>query len=368
MKISIQIAIVSLLSLSALGQTPLNESQKAQSAAAFWLTEGVLVDPVSSAIYTINPEDGIHAISTSGALLWSQGDSARPIGVYGDWLIAQKVTDNANLEMVKVNREDGSLVGNPFQIGLPAPTRTLVAARLGETFHIQSQFINDKLYSSWEHRKRQVGGMPPADGIIPETKSEGALSFDFVGDGAAVTPVANVPQDPTRVAPQSVQDWLAQNRSEIPLARGSSVFAATFVRTSGTSREVVLQRWEASTGNAMAEVVLTNQPHLIQFLSADERHVMVTSRVAPGQFLEYQWQIFDIENGDSVGTVRDHFSMGHFFVADDHVIVTTVPYSRMESGVLVEYPTRLRAIRLNASTQSWDQTIRDLHYTGPVPP
>src|SRR4051812_10693769 len=75
---------------SAAPVSPRSAGEEVASVGAFELLPGVVVDRSRPAVYLQRPDQGIGAVEpSSGALLWSSREAAKPLLVYGDLLVAQ---------------------------------------------------------------------------------------------------------------------------------------------------------------------------------------------------------------------------------------------------------------------------------------
>ncbi len=349
---------------------PLSESQLLRTAAAFDLVEGVVADPTSSSIFVMGANGGVEALSTmTGDLLWSYEDAAKPIGIFGDWVVAQTASASNVLELLRLDAAEGTRVeGESLKITLPNDVYAQVNDGLGRSFSARSHFISETFFLDWRYQIRVIQGMAPRDGIVPVNNLAGAYLIDFDQNQASATASGSLPLDPTEVLPETVTDWLAANKPAIPPLRVGNLFAATTLAGSFPQIRVVLKRWDADSGQELPDVVLTDKRQVLQFASADGRHALITTRVTAGLGPEYKWEFFSLETGEAAGNILDSFSLGQFFLEDHLVILVTPPYARLENGRMVEYPRRLRAIRLNTSQLLWDHPIRDTQYRGPMPP
>jgi hypothetical protein len=106
-----------------------------------------------------------------------------------------------------------------------------------------------------------------------------------------------------------------------------------------------------------------------QFLSADGRHVMTSTRVADDRtFDKYQWTVFERSGGRRLGTLRDYRSHAAFIVVGSSIVYEIGPFERRtERGVVTE-PLKVRAVDLSKGEEQWARTVRDTEYRGPLPP
>ncbi len=64
---------------------------------------------------------------------------------------------------------------------------------------------------------------------------------------------------------------------------------------------IFLKRWDAGSCRSLPDARLFSGPHILQFPSADSRHLLVAERANPGDFIEYEWTIFALETGSRAG-------------------------------------------------------------------
>lgn len=348
---------------------PLTENQRLRTAAAFDLVAGAVVDPTSGSIYIMGANGGVEALSTvTGDLLWRSASAAKPVGIYGDWVVAQVETTDNLLDLVRLDTVEGTLVDQGIKIPLANGIYTHINDGLGRRFSARSHFISDSFFIGWAYHARVIQGIPPRDGAGPVNTFSGALLIDFEQNQASATSSGGIPLDPSELLPQTVTDWLAANRPSIGPIRVGDLFAATYLAGAFPQTRAVLKRWQADTGQELPDVVLHDKRQILQFASSDTRHVLITTRTAPGASGEYKWELFSLESGEAEGSILDHFSLGEFFLAENLIIVVTPPFSRVENGQMVEYPLSLRAIQLNTSELIWDHRLRNTQFRGPFPP
>ena len=72
--------------------------------------------------------------------------------------------------------------------------------------------------------------------------------------------------------------------------------------------------------------------------------------------------------GDGIGTFEDQFSTAFFFVQDSTLVHVAIPWSRKVGDNWQDYDLKVRAVDLTSGTVRWERTLRDVQYTGPLPP
>ena len=100
-------------------------AELARSASAFELRPGVVVDPAGGVAYLMRPGGGIEKVSlTSGELLWTTQEAAKPLALFGDLLIAQ-VDGTAAADALEIVLLDAQQGGERRQRSVFAKLRDL---------------------------------------------------------------------------------------------------------------------------------------------------------------------------------------------------------------------------------------------------
>ncbi|MEM7049948.1 MAG: hypothetical protein AAF604_09815 [Acidobacteriota bacterium] len=340
----------------------------AATQEAFELTLGVVVDPADGALYAMRPEGGLEKISlASGSVLWTSDEADQPVALDGDRLVAQVIRPGAlsRLHVVLLDAAAGRLEES-FSVTLPAGVRATLDEAIGRRFELTSRRSTGKLELVWTQTERYAQGVAPGAGAPPETLRRGALQWDR--QAGELVAVENAP--PAPAWPPSVEAWRAAGRSAVGPVAAGVVIAATEVvggQTAPDSR-IILKRWQRSGGEPLPDHELFRGPHLLQFPSADGRHLLVTQRHARGEAEEYEWSLLSLETGESVGRLRHRQAHSPFFVDDDHVVLIERPFGRRSGEEWEESPRRLHAIVLGSGSSVWERTLRSTQLRGPMPP
>ncbi len=323
---------------------------------------GPTVDPNGHAIYAMNPDGGIDAISpTSGELLWRTGEAARPLAILGDQLIAQAQPASAGvLDVVFLDTRDGTY-RRTLSTALPEGIVAAIDQGMSTNFTARAEILDDEPYLLWDHTRRYAKGIAPAPGEELEQKIAGASRLDLTtGRTFAVDPTT---LELTPALPPAVQQWVDSGELSTPPAAAGEVLAAT--RVAGD--RITLKRWRRS-GEPLPDVELHSGPYLIELRSANRRHLVIGERVAPGEWDEYGWSIFSLETGQRLGQVRNRFSHAWYIVRDGTLIYVALPGGRRVDGKRVVEPLTLRAVLLAGGATVWERPLRDTSYRGPFPP
>lgn len=338
-----------------------------KSANAANLRPGVVAGPSGAAIYAMNPDGGIDAISSaSGELLWSTREAARPLAIHRQQLIAQRPpAGHADaLDLVFLDLEDGAR-RQTFSIELPEGVRAAVDQGMSTTFDARAVVLEDQPYAGWDHTRRYAKGVAPEPGANLEHRLAGASRLDLIaGRAVAVEPaILERPATLPAAVQQAVQQRLSSGELGTPPAPAGEVFAATLV----AGERIILKRWNLS-GEPLPDVDLFSGPYLLELRSADGRHLLVAERVAPGEWQEYGWSVFSLESGRRLGQVQNHQPHAWYVIHDATLIYVALPHGRRVGGESMVEPLTLRAVLLDGGAVVWERPLRDTSYRGPFPP
>lgn len=343
----------------------------AARAESFELVPGVVVDPGADALYLMVPGGGVEKVSlAAGQRQWTSDGAAKPLAVYGDQVLAQVEAGAAtgDLEVVLLDAAGGA-VRNRLRVALPDGLRAAVDDGMARTFTARGRVQGPEPVVTWHHEERYTKGIAPAPNEPLRQDREGAFRLDLAAARmVSVEPVT--PAAPTAALPPAVQAWIASHGvGEAPVQVGSVIAATQLVGgITSPSGRVVLKRWAAAGGVALPDIELFRGPHVVRLRSADDRHLLIAERRAPGDLEEYEWSVVSLETGERVGQLRHHRSQARFFVAGRSLVLVEQPFARQEGGELIERPRRLRAVVLGSGSTVWERPLRDTAYYGPFPP
>lgn len=151
-------------------------------AMSFELRPGVIIDPLTGAAYLMSPQRGIEKIDlSSGRLLWSTANAAKPIAAFDDRLIAQadpQAPDFHVLPLVVLDaKNDGSTVSR-ISIPMPADVMPSVDNGLGTSFAVEARIEQDRLNLWWSSSAQTISGIAHP-GPLPERRENGAVLIDL---------------------------------------------------------------------------------------------------------------------------------------------------------------------------------------------
>ena len=354
-----------MIAVGAISRPPVDEIDR--SAAAFELVPGVLVG--DGVVYSMNPEGSIDALSAgSGERLWANSQAAKPLALYAGVLVAQpEAAARAGiLDVVLLNRLTGGRLGT-LEMELPDQVWGQVDERLGRSFDARGGIRERELYIAWQHHQRWAKGLAPRPDEAVENRLDGAYRLDLVNDLVeAVDP--EILRESAPALPSAVQQMVDSGTLTGQPIRAGAILAATTSSIRDGQAQRVLKRWDLATEEWLPDVDLVTGSVVIQLPSADGRHLLIGQRVAAGEWDEYGWSIFGLENGEFLGQVRSHTSHARFFVYDSVLVHEAPPYGRNVGGQWVEAPRRLRGVGLPGGSELWERPLRDPVYRGPHPP
>lgn len=338
----------------------------------FELVPGVVVDSARDALYLMSPGGGVEGLSvSSGNRLWASERAAKPLALHGDLLIAQveQTKPGGGLEILMLDTTRAGSVRQQFRVELPAGVWAAVDDGLGRAFDARGQILNNAPFVSWTHTKSYSKGVAPKPDEPLRQSQVAAYSLDLSSARMVAVEPSALAQAVVPLPP-AAQTWMnSENSFEAPAIAGS-VVAATQVVGGVTEPlgRLVLKRWDRSSGAELTDVELLRGPHILRLRSADGRHLLVTERVAPNDFEEYEWSVFSIETGVRVGQLRHHQSHARFFVSGSTIVFEEPAFGHLDGDKWVKEPRRLRAAVLGSGSAVWEQKLRDTAYRGPFPP
>lgn len=290
-------------------------------SAAFSVVPGVVTDPTAETLYLMAPADTIKALDLDdGRLLWTTSEGAKPLLVFGDYLIAQalSVDDSRGLEIVVLRTADGRAV-HRTSVLLPDGVQPSVDEGLGRRFDLQASLIGEAVALAWKYDYRQITGASPD--LVPSTealKLSGQLQLDVASGNL------------------------------LPL---DGAF-----------------EWNARRPDLAIEERLTDVEGT-QFRSADTASMMTSETIADARVWErYRWQIRAMADGSVRGEIRAPESWAPFLVANTTLIYVASPHTRRQGDQLVQEDRQLRAFDLRNGRALWTHTVRETTYHGPFPP
>lgn len=289
------------------------------------LRDGVVVDLEKRTVFAMKEGNRIDALALgSGDLLWSSPEAARPLGLAGGVLLAQREGVPAALDLEVAFLD--ALTGAPrSRAALPATAafRSAVDEGLGSKLEIVANPAGSGWSIAWRATVQTIRGALLAD------EGDGSEDLRVVTSAAALelSGAARALVAPTTFAPQ-------------PLIR----LVPETQRIAGFSGE--------------------------QYLSVDDRHVIVSERLADDRvWNRWRWRVFDATTKAALGTVDHPVSIAPFLVVDQTLLFESRPSQHLEpNGELVDEKLSIRAQALGSGRELWALEIRDTTYYGPFPP
>ena len=336
-----------------------------RSESAFEMVPGVVVDPSGDAVFLMSPGGVTEAVRfSSGELLWSSDWAAKPLALYGDLLLAQVETPSGFEIAILDARRDGWKL-ETLQVSLPSGLFSRIDDTVGYSFKALARVQAGVPLLSWESRARYTGGVAPAPNQPLVQEQSSAYRLDVQSARA-------IEIDPSDFAaarpslPQNVQAWADSGVASVGIERVGKVLAAT--ETTDQRQKVLLKRWEAPSGAPLADIELHSGPYILELPSADGRHLLISERVDSGDFLEYEWSIFSLENGERLGQVRHQQSHAPFYVFGQTILYEARPYGHRVQGEWQNEPHKIHAVLLGSGSVVWERALRDTSFKGQSPP
>lgn len=334
---------------------------------SFQLSPGVVVDPDRDEAYVMSAEGGIVALDLAeGTPVWRTGNADKPLGVAGELLIGQAETPEPGntLRIVTLDIAHRGEQVNETLVELPEGVQPAVTPSTNRSFTAEAQPEAGGATVSWEFVERPLQGLAPGPvEVLP-------------GEAPPTVSTAEVPVSPPSVAAPFPSD-VPEPGAEATVVRGvarvdlpsGAVTATEAARVPPVSARRAAPGSDTAPATDLApDAMLPGVPQP-QFLSADERHVLSSQRIAADPVWEkYLWTIFERASGRRVGGLRMHLRYVPFFVSGTRVIYVTPPHARREEPTIVEEPPQLHAADLDTGAQVWIQPVGDSVDREPPPP
>ena len=354
----------SLVLAAAIAAAPLAAAELQSSS--FELRPGVVVDRDGDRIYSMKPGGGLQAIdSRNGSVIFETALADKPVALWQGRLAAQREnkTTPGVLEIVLIDTRRPGLP-TEIDVTLPEGELALVDESLGRKFSTTGAVRQGDLLVGWTSVSQPMGAIPSSEErTAPEKR--GAARLDLTASRA-------IPIDPAALAedlsplPAAVQAFAAES-NEKPARVGALIVSTRTETIDGNARRIVLKRW-AEDGRALPDVELFRGEPIVEWPSADGRHLIVSQRVAPGEENEYLWNVYSLETGARVGLVRNHFAKADFYVDGNRLVHDVWPYVYRVDGKLKTVDRAVQGVDLPSGTAVWKQAVRDTAYRGPFPP
>jgi hypothetical protein len=341
----------------------------ANSGRNFEFRPGVIVDPERAAIYLMNPERGIDAVDlASGKLHWRTDRAAKPLLRYEERLVAQTEPGDGQqfLRIALLSTRDITADRLFIDIPLPAGVRATIDDGMESSFSLAARVHEAALVLSWQYTYRPITGPPPDPDLDAlDRKATGSVRIDI--HSRQISPIDEVAVPPEPELPPTVSQLQEARTLPGPVWRVNDVLVAIERSTHEGKQRVSLKRWDAETGQALADVTLFHGGLNFRSVSADQRHLLASRRNASDSRI-WEWAVFSLETGAKVAELKHDEPGAWFFLAGSRLIHETNVIHRRVKGQVVVEPGKLRAINLETGTEVWSHAIRDTKYRGPYPP
>ncbi len=290
------------------------------------LAPGILIDSGQGIAYFMRPEGGIEALTLwEGSTLWSSEQGDKPLVAYGDLLLTQ--TDLGKSEkadttpLLLLDRRSGE-TRSTLDMQLPR------SASLSGGPELIARVQEGELLVAWRPQERRLQALPDRSRSRPAKAdpSERAFRIDLGSERAIAIPSERVSKAPKR---------LERRAADPPLPS------------------------------------LDGAPVILELPSADQRHMLLSQRVAPGQPDEYLWTFVTRSTGEILAEIRADTSFAHFYIRDKRLIFEQKPAGDLVDGRVVFGPKKLICVDLHGESleaaEVWAHEVRDLTYRGPLP-
>ncbi|MEM1250646.1 MAG: hypothetical protein AAGK22_30060 [Acidobacteriota bacterium] len=337
---------------------PQSDAALQQSAEAPRLVEGALLSPDRELVVLMTPGGEIEAIDAeSGEVRWLSPDAARPLGFFGEYLVAQR--ESEQLEVVFLELSSGAFA-DELTIALPSGTSARIDDSAHRRFEPRLRIFGGAPLVTWTETRRYSKGVPPAPGEPMETSASRAYSVDLTTMSSSQVPVTSIVA--SRPPSSAASAWLSRTPSaNAPITAGSVEFAVFFGEG---RRDVYLKTWELGTGRAIAETRIHSGEFTAFDASVDGRHVAVVEEVDTGR---YEWSLFDSATGQAVGGFEADHSFAPFSVSGETVLFPLEPFAELTPSGRRTTPRRVRAQSLRTGAVLWERPLRQTRYSGPRP-
>jgi hypothetical protein len=316
----------------------------------------------------MNPQHGIDAVDlSSGKLLWRTDRAAKPLLLHEDRLVAQTEPSvgQQSLRIALLNIREIAADPRFVDIPLPADVKATIDDGMESSFSAAARIHEGALVLSWRYTYGRITGPPPGpDDQALDRKATGSVRIDIhTGQIEPIDEIAALPEPELPAAMIRLKDAQALPG---PVWRVSNVLVAIERATYKGKQRVSLKRWDADTGEALADVTLFDGGLNFRSVSADKRHLLASRRDASDRI--WEWAVYSLETGAKVAELRHDAPAAWFFLSGSRLIHETNVTSRLVRGQAVVEPGKLRAVDLETGTEVWSHAIRDTQYRGPYPP
>ena len=345
------------------------EARVHKTTNVFEFRTGVIVDPDRSAVYLMNPQHGIDAVDlSSGKLLWRTDRAAKPLLLHEDRLVGQTEppVGQQSLRIALLNTREIAADPRFVDIPLPADVQATIDDGMESSFSAAARIHEGALVLSWRYTYGRITGPPPGpDDQALDRKATGSVRIDIhTGQIEPIDKMAALPEPELPAAAIRLKDGQTLPG---PVWRVSNVLVAVERATYKGKQRVSLKRWDAETGEALADVTLFDDGLNFRSVSADKRHLLASRRDASDS-RTWEWAVYSLETGAKVAELRHDTPAAWFFLSGSRLIHETNVTGRLVGDRVMAEPGKLRAVDLETGTEVWSHAIRDTQYRGPYPP
>jgi len=289
------------------------------------LRSGILLDPISNSAMIMLPEGGIAAIDiATGDNKWASTETDKPLAINSGRLISQTQNSRSGqLALSYLGASNGQLIDS-VEVELPLSVVASVVDGPGNSFSISAITSNAQSSLRWNY----IGGT--AQGIAPD---------------------------------DSNLENLFTSNTKSPTPGRTGLISLNF---GAASAETGNQAVDLQPQNSNLEQTVLEGLEGRQFISQDNQHVLVSSRISTTGKAAYQWRIYTT-SGNLLGEFNTTISFAPFAVIEGQILFIEPSNGAVVNGKLVEQPPTLRAIDLRSGQNSWQRSVRSLRYTGPLP-
>jgi len=307
------------------------------------LADQVVFDRSSSTLYLAAP-DGLTARRLGdGERLWLNPDGGRPLGLSGDALV---VLAGSGDQVHYLDPDDGRLL-DAIELDWPEGVQGLIEDRPNQQFRARLYADGSGDVLVWSYQRRELRGAPAVAGINRDLNRP-AISADQPG---AATAAQSDSGDAAIVV--SLQGALSLSRGR---ARATPL------------ADEVLEQLPAAVAVELSEAQVPGEGR--QFLSTDQRHVLVSAMVEDvDAWLRHRWTVFEAGAGARLGAVDQFFAYGPFVVAEERLAVIVPPHGLLDDDQQwQEHGQGLEVRRLDTGQLVWRNELREIIYRGILPP
>jgi hypothetical protein len=340
-----------------------------KTANSFEFRPGVIVDSDRSVVYLMNPHRGIDAVDlASGKLIWRTERAAKPLLYYEDLLVAQTEprVGQQFLRIALLNTREINVDPRFVDVPLPADVQATIDDSMESSFSTTARLHEGAIVLSWLYNYRRITGPPPGpDDQALDRKATGSVRIDM--HTGQIDPIDEMVALPKSELPADVIRLKDAQTPPGPVWRVNNVLVAVERATYKGKQRVSLKRWDAETGEALADVTLFDNGLSFRSVSADKRHLLASRRDASDS-RTWEWAVYSLETGAKVAELRHDTPAAWFFLSGSRLIHETNVTSRLVENRVVVEPGKLRAVDLETGTEVWSHAVRDTQYRGPYPP